>query len=337
MIAVDEIHKIATKTSQQGNNLLKLKSDYQIAATGSPITNSPLSIYIPLSWTDIDKSNLTNYKNLYCEMEQGPFHNQQIIGYKNLLFLQDEIHKHSIRRTFNQIRDNMPKKTIEYELVEMSNEHRKFYEDIKNGVKEEADKIELNINNLLALTTRLRQATSIPSLLTSQNISSSKIERCVDIAESVLNNKEKLVIFCNFIESANELYKLLSKYNPILGTGQQEDNYILEGIEKFRNSNNYNLLICTHSKMGTGFSFPECHYALMLDTPFTYSQFSQSCDRIYRITSEQPVYIKVLACKDTYDERVRNIIENKKDLGDFLIDKKDINIINELKNSIINL
>lgn len=48
MICVDEAHKIATKTSSQGANLLKLKADYKIAATGTLLTNSPLSCYVPL-------------------------------------------------------------------------------------------------------------------------------------------------------------------------------------------------------------------------------------------------------------------------------------------------
>lgn len=49
MIAVDEAHRFATKTSQQGSNLLKLKAEYQIAATGTLLINSPISCYMPLA------------------------------------------------------------------------------------------------------------------------------------------------------------------------------------------------------------------------------------------------------------------------------------------------
>jgi SNF2 family DNA or RNA helicase len=48
MIAVDEIHKIANKQSQQADGLLKLKAEYKIGATGTLITNSPLSSYTAL-------------------------------------------------------------------------------------------------------------------------------------------------------------------------------------------------------------------------------------------------------------------------------------------------
>lgn len=330
------VHNCASKSSQQGSNLLKLKSDYQVAATGTPITNSPMSAYIPLNWTDNDRSTLTNYKSQYCEF--GGYNNSQIIGYHNLEVLKEEIDGCSIRRTFDQVRGNMPAKTIEYEIVEMSDEQQKFYDAIKNGVKEEADKIQLNSNNLLALATRLRQATAAPSVLTSQKIDSAKIERAVELAEELLAANEKVVIFCNFIESANKLTEALTKYKPILCTGAQTDDYMKDGVDKFRNSGDFNLLIATISKMGVGFSFPECHYGIFLDQPFTAAQFAQACDRIYRITSDQPVYVKVLVCKDTFDERVREIIENKQELSDFIIDGvENTKFSDKLKDIILNL
>ena len=49
MIAVDEAHKFASSTSQQGDNLLKLKAQYKVAATGTLLLNSPISCYVPLA------------------------------------------------------------------------------------------------------------------------------------------------------------------------------------------------------------------------------------------------------------------------------------------------
>jgi hypothetical protein len=45
MIAIDEVHKcLATgKSSQQGNNILKLTAEYQVAATGTLLLNNPLN------------------------------------------------------------------------------------------------------------------------------------------------------------------------------------------------------------------------------------------------------------------------------------------------------
>ena len=332
MIIFDECHR-ATKKSQQGSNLLKLDAPYKVAMTGTLIVNSPISAYLPLVWTENDHATLTNFKAQYCEF--GGFGGTQIIGYKNLEPLNEEIHHCSLRRTFSQVRGDMPKKTVEYELVEMDSVHQKFYEAIKEGVKEEADKIELNTNNLLALMTRLRQATASPSVLTTQPVESSKIERAAEIIEDLVSSGEKIVVMSNFKEPVYELARKVTKFQPLVCTGDQTEDSVSRNIEAFRNSTNYNVLIGTHGKIGTGFSMPECHYMLCIDTPYTAAQLDQSTDRIYRITSEQPVYIKILCCKDTVDERVREIVENKKDLAEFMIDGKPNSKFSEELRSII--
>ena len=79
----------------------------------------------------------------------------------------------------------------------------------------------------------------------------------------------------------------------------------------------------------------------MIDFPWTYYAFSQSCDRIYRITSEQPVFIKALVAQGTIDERVKEIVETKKDLQDYLVDGVNNNIskglASEMKDILLSL
>ena len=335
LIALDEAHRVATKTSQQGSNLLKLKSDYKVAATGTLITNSPLSAYVPLAWTENDHATLTMYKSQYCTF--GGFNNSQIVGYKNLDLLQEEIAGCMIRRTLNQVRPDMPPKLVNYELVEMSDAHRKFYEAIREGVKEEADKINLNARNLLALTTRLRQATADPSILTTQPIISSKIERCVEIVEDLMAQGEKVVILSSFKEPIELLHKLLSKYNPLIATGDLNDQICFSNMEQFQKDQNSKLFIGTHSKVGTGFTLNAAMYCIMLDTPWTDSGFSQSADRIWRVNNTREAIITVLACTDSIDERVRHIVETKKDLSDYIIDGNETAISQGLRDEMLNI
>jgi SNF2 family DNA or RNA helicase len=318
MIAVDEAHRFATKSSQQGSNLLKLKSEYKIAATGTLLINSPISCYMPLAWTENDHSTLTNFKYNFCKF--GGFGDKQVIGYKNLDVLKEELSSCMIRRTLDQVRDNMPLKNINYEIVEMSTEHRKFYDAIVDGVKEEADKINLNSSNLLALTTRLRQATADPGILTTQSIMSSKVERAVEIATDLLEQGEKVVIFSVFKQPCYQIAKMLSQYNPLLGTGDYSDQDVQNRMVQFQDDASAKLFIGTHAKMGTGFTLNAASYMICIDQPYTDASFSQSTDRIWRITNTRPAFVTVLTCNDTIDERVREIVETKKDLADFVID-----------------
>ena len=335
LIAVDEAHKISNKSSQQGANLLKLNSPYKIAATGTPIVNSPLSAYLLLAWTDNDKSTLTTNKSNYCEF--GGFGGKQVIGYKNLDVLKEEMDSCSIRRTLDQVRDDMPLKTVHYEVIEMSDAHRKFYDAVKEGVKEEADRVELKSGNLLALTTRLRQATACPAILTTQDILSSKLERCVEIVEDLVSQGEKVVILSTFKEPVYQLAKLLEKYKPLVATGDVDDQIAFSRMDQFQNDPISKVFMGTHGKCGTGFTLNAASYMICIDTPYTYSSFSQSTDRIWRVTNTRPAFITVLTCGDSIDERVAAIVENKKELADFLVDGKENSISSGLKDELMKI
>ena len=318
MIAFDEAHKAATKTSQQGTNLLKLDAPFKVAATGTLITNNPLSAYVPLSWTGNDQSILTTYKSQYCNF--GGIKDSQVIGFKNLDVLQEEIKSCSLRRTLDQVRSDMPPKSVKIEVLEMEESQRKFYEAIKEGVKEEADKIELKSANLLALTTRLRQATACPSLLTSQNICSVKVDRCVELIQELTSQGEKVVVLSVFKETINELAAKLGQFRFSVNTGDVPDGIVARNVDKFQEDPAEQVFVGTWGKVGTGWTLNAASYLICLDTPYTAAMFDQGTDRIWRVNNTRPAFVTVLLCGDTIDERVQEIIETKKELGDYLVD-----------------
>lgn len=318
MIAFDEAHKAATKTSQQGTNLLKLEAPFKVAATGTLITNNPLSAYVPLSWTGNDQSILTMYKSQYCNF--GGIHDAQVIGFKNLEVLQEEIQSCSLRRTLDQVRSDMPPKTVTLELLEPDDAQRKFYEAIKEGVKEEADKIELKSANLLALTTRLRQATACPSLLTTQKVPSCKVDRCVELIQELTSQGEKVVVLSVFKETINDLATKLDQFRFSVNTGDVPDAIVANNVSRFQDEPKEQVFIGTWGKVGTGWTLNAASYLICIDTPYTAAMFDQGTDRIWRVNNERPAFITVLLCKETIDERVQQIIEHKKELGEYLVD-----------------
>ena len=335
MIVVDEIHRANNTKSQQGHNLLKLTSPYEIGATGTLLTSAPINAYLPLKWLGVDKANLTNYKRQYCEF--GGFGGHEIIGYKNLEILKDEIDSNSLRRT-KDILPDLPEKTIIKELVTLSDEHRKFYNDVKKGVKEECDKINLNTSNLLSLVTRLRQATACPQILTTSNIRSSKLDRCVELAEDLISTGEKVVVFSTFKESVKYLAEYLKEYDPLICTGDSSEVDISNNVDLFQKDPSKKLIIATHQKMGTGITLNAASYMIFIDTPFNASEFNQSCDRIYRIGTKRPVFIYNLICEGTVDERVAQIISKKQAISDYIIDDRLTNDgLNILKDYILDL
>lgn len=335
LIAFDEAHRIGAPNTTQYNNLMKLTADFKVAATGTLIVNSPLSAFPSLRFTDNDHATLTTFKSSYCEF--GGFNQAQVIGYKNLDILREEIEDCSIRRTLYDVRKDIPELTINVEYLEMDEVQQKFYEAIKEGVKEEADKIVLKAGNLLALTTRLRQATACPGILTSQPVESIKVNRAFEYIEEIVSQGEKVVVFSMFKDPIHQLAAKLTKYRFSVNTGDTPDEVAFQNMQRFQEDPSEQVFLGTFGKCGTGFTLNSSMYLICIDTPYTFSLFEQGYQRIHRISNTRPAFIKVLVCSNTIDERVQKIVETKKELGEYLVDGVQNSISSELRDELMKI
>lgn len=317
MIIFDEIHMCKSPTSQQGKNLLKLKSaKYKIGATGTLLMNNPMDTFVPLKWIGAEKASYTNFKYYYC-LYGGQF-NTDLLGYRNLDTLKHMLSKCTLRRDKSLL--NLPPKTIINELVDMPDRQRQFYDDVKNGIKNEVDKVKLKTATLLSMVTRLRQATACPDILSSYNIPSGKIDRCCDLVEQIVSDGNKVVVFSTFKETLDVLRERLKQYNPTVNTGDISDEEISTNVTDFQSNDKSKVFLGTWQKCGTGLTLTSATYMIFLDTPWTQAAFEQACDRIYRIGTTKPVIIYNLISNDSIDERVLEIVSDKAALSDYVID-----------------
>ena len=343
MMVFDEAHKAKGYQSIQGKNLLETFAKHQIAMTGTLLLNKPIDAYVPLAWIGIEpKRGVTKFKNTYCVLDDKI--KGRILGYKNLDILKDEIESCSLRRTKDLL--DLPEKNFIDEYLVMEDSQSNFYDTIKMSVKEEysqlaketADKVKLSTGNLLALTTRLRQATTCPNVLTTQNISNCKIERACDLVEEIVSNNNKVVIMSTFKEPIYILKDLLSEYNPLIGTGDMEDGEVSSNVDKFQTDDKYKVFLGTIQKIGTGLTLTKASYMIFVDLPWTEGLYTQGCDRIHRIGQTQPVFIYNLICANTIDEVTKEAITTKKALSDYIIDDNlDDTIILKLQKYILDL
>jgi SNF2 family DNA or RNA helicase len=140
---------------------------------------------------------------------------------------------------------------------------------------------------------------------------------------------EKVVILSVFKETVSQLAKALADFRPSINTGDIPDDIVSRNIDEFQNNPNDLVFIGTWDKVSTGITLNAAAYMICIDTPYTYAMFSQGTDRIWRVNNTRPAFITVLVGAETIDERVMEIIEAKKELGDFLVDGKDNMIANE--------
>lgn len=79
-------------------------------------------------------------------------------------------------------------------------------------------------------------------------------------------------------------------------------------MDAFQSDDDVKVFLATHEKCGTGITLTKAHSVIFIDIPWTPGDFDQACDRCYRIGTDRPVFIYVLLCSNTFDERVWEIV-----------------------------
>lgn len=330
MIAVDEIHKNKNPNSQQSKGLMKLETDCEIAMTGTPLMNTPLDLFIIFKWLGFEKWSFYKFRNHYCMM--GGFGGHEIMGYKHLDEMQDRLNAIMIRRRKEDVLD-LPEKTYVDEYVEMLPKQKLIYDEVTASIKMNIDQIAIAPNPLAELI-RMRQATGYTGILSSDIQESAKLDRMEEIVEDAVENGRKVVIFSNWTQMTDAIYeRLYKKYSVGVITGNTKDEDRQQIVSTFQDTENtafwhnrdykqMNVLIGTIGAMGTGLTLTEGTVEIFMDHPWNRALYDQAVDRCHRIGQNNNITIYNIMCKNTIDERIWNIVNEKGELSDAVVDGK---------------
>ena len=84
------------------------------------------------------------------------------------------------------------------------------------------------------------------------------------------------------------------------------------------------VIIGTTPALGTGYTLTQASTIIFIDEPWNRATKEQAEDRCHRIGTKGTVNIITLICKDTIDERIHQIIKDKGELSDRIVDGKAI-------------
>lgn len=316
MIAVDEIHKCKSSQSQQGKALLKLKPEYRIAMTGTPLMNSPLDLFIILKWLGYESHSFYQFKKHYAVM--GGYGGYEVIGYKHLDRLEQQLQDLMVRRLKEDVLD-LPEKTYIDEYVDMLPKQSVIYKEVKADIKSNIDKIEIAPNPLAEMI-RLRQATGYTGILSSEVKCSAKLDRLEEIIEESTKNERQVIVFSNWSAMIDEVYtRLCQNYTLSIITGETPDDIRQASIQQFQ-SGESKVIIGTTGAMGTGITLHSGTVIIFIDHPWNRAVYDQAVDRAHRIGQKNKVTIYNLMCKDTIDERIWDLLNRKGKMADALVD-----------------
>lgn len=330
MVILDEVHRNCSPSSKQGKQILKLKKDCTakvewLPMTGTPIVNKPTDVFTPLKLID---GHTYNSYYTWCEnfCVYGNF--GDIIGYKNIPQLKQMLQGNMLRRLKSEVLDLPPKlHTIEY--VENTSYQDKLYKKVLLDTINHKDDI-LSSNNPMVKMLKLRQVNGSPELI-DQNLKvdksylakNSKMARLVELVSTIVANGEKVVIFSNWVESLRTIYRFLAKDYKICcytGTMKQEDRE--KDKQTFMNDPSYPVMIGTVGALGVSHTLTVANNVIFYDLPWNPATMEQAEDRCHRTGTTSTVNVYSIITKDTVDEKVYKLIQDKDGISKFIVDNQ---------------
>ena len=103
------------------------------------------------------------------------------------------------------------------------------------------------------------------------------------------------------------------------------------------NTNDIPIFLISLKAGGTGLNLTSAEVVIHYDPWWNISAQNQATDRAYRIGQHSNVQVFKLIAKDTIEERIMRLQDQKKDLGDSIITKSDGTISNMSQEEILNL
>jgi len=325
-LILDESQYIKNKNSKIFKAINKINTYNKIALSGTPIENSLDDLWSQMEF--INPEILGSY-NFFAENFKIPIEKKQ--DENSLSELKNLIQPYILRRTKEQVLKDLPELTEQIYYCDMDPEQEKLYEQEKSKARNfllktdgsSPDKISI-INTLM----KLRQLSNHPKMVDQESeIDSGKYIAVTHYLESLVKGKQKTIIFSSFVTNLN-FYTDWCKENKIAFceiTGETPASKREQQVKLFQEKEEPLLFFISLKAGGVGLNITKASYVLFLDPWWNPFAEKQGVGRAHRIGQLNKVNVIRFISKNTVEEKIIKLQENKKLLSDSLLEESFVN------------
>ncbi|MEW5766276.1 MAG: SNF2-related protein [bacterium] len=324
LVVVDEAHHLRNRTTLSWKLVNQIKKKFILLLTATPVQNNLIELFNLI--TLLNPGQFKTEKQFKKEyLKKG---NLKETANKELLreLLKDVM----IRNTRSAIDLRLPKRFATTMRLEPTAEERKIYSQVNEFLrKHNLRKIVLNL--------LLRELGSSPyalkfSLQGMDGVDKDEVKHLTDdidnlkeiakekaLIEILMKNPdEKKIIFTHFVKSMDSITNLLLKhripyvtFRGDMGIKEKES-----AIARFKDETP--VLISTESG-GEGRNLQFCNTIINFDLPWNPMRIEQRIGRLHRIGQKRDVFIFNLSIKDTIEDYIIEILDNKINMFEMVI------------------
>lgn len=290
LVVLDEAQRIKNRNSTTSEIVRSIPRKRSWALTGTPIENSTEDLV-----------------SIFEFLSPG--------------YLNDDMHLKSLgkatrdyvlRRTKDKVLTDMPPKLFRAADLDLTPEQRLSYK-----AAEEEGVVQLNdlgesvtIQHVFELVLRLKQICNFDPLTGA----SAKYERLEADLEEIAASGQKAIVFSQWVETLDILGDRLARYNPLQYSGRIPSSKRDGVIDQFKNDPKTKVILMSYGAGAVGLNLQFCHYVFLFDRWWNPAVEDQAINRAHRLGVKQAVTVTRMMSTETIEERIHNVLEEKREL-----------------------
>ena len=311
-VIVDEGQFVKNPNTKRFGAINKLSSKQTIILTGTPIENSIEDVWTYFSIL------IPELSYIHKKLKEKSTDLSRYVEVSGMV-----LHPFILRRTKNDVLNDLPQKIEKTIYVDLSNSERNLYNKVRNTfVRALKSGVGGRINSIaLEALLRLRQACVasfiLPHSLNPNNEQlSSKISLAIEYIKGFISENHKTILFTQFTSLIPTIERILCDENIgyVSLTGSTVDRKT--PVERFQTLPNIRVFIISLKAGGTGLNLTAADRIILLDDWWNPAVEEQAMGRAHRIGQKNPVLVMRFVCKDTIEEEILKLQKAKKQCAD---------------------
>jgi SNF2 family DNA or RNA helicase len=327
-VVLDEAQNIKNPSTKQAQAARKLRGDYKLALTGTPVENRLSELWSIFHF--LNPGYLGSRQSFRSQFaipieRYGDEHATGALRKLTAPFILRRL------KTDPTIIQDLPEKFENKVYCTLTAEQATLYEAV---VREEMEQIEqadedmARRGSILRMLTRLKQVCNHPAHFLGEGEGaelddrSGKLERLVEMLEEVRDVDERALIFTQYAQMGDLLQPYLREVlvDEVLflhgGTPTKKRE---EMIRLFQSPNGPPIFILSLKAGGTGLNLTNANHVFHFDRWYNPAVENQATDRAFRIGQTKTVQVHKFIALGTLEEHIDEMIEHKKALADQVV------------------
>lgn len=313
-VILDEAQAIKNTGTKQTRSVKQLKGSFRIAMTGTPVENRLSDL-----WSIFDFLN----KGLLGSPKEFAGFTKRMTEKGCYTKLKQIVSPFILRRlkTDPTIISDLPEKIEMKTYSTLSKKQAALYESLVEELKEKvltSEGIERKGLVLSALV-KFKQICNHPDQYTGQTTylekESGKFERLREICETIVEKRERVIVFTQFREITEPLSLFLESVfhrKGLVLSGETPVAKRKEIVAKFQDDKEYTpFMVLSIKAGGVGLNLTAANHVIHFDRWWNPAVENQATDRAFRIGQKKNVLVHKFITKGTVEEKIDRLIEDK--------------------------